>query len=170
MVCTGAENWDAKSIESREQCIRVVGRWEPECRIRSFGAGGSVRVLLDPAAHSWTMRMLSICSVAMEDAFLQCIQIVSHYAQSARRLIRVLHRAPQEVSTVRERRRSLVMYHTKWAIIHTVALWRWGQRWKWGRIVYSFRMHRWSVRRIAARRDHVHFQIPRCGRVCKTEY
>jgi len=113
VVYTGAENWEAKSIDSRVQCIRVVGRWEPEYRIRSFGAGGSVRVLLDPVAHSWTMRMLSLCSVAMEDAFLQCIQIVFHYAQSAQRLIRFLHRAPQKVSTVRERWRSLVMYHTK---------------------------------------------------------
>jgi hypothetical protein len=38
-----------------------------------------------------------------------------------------------------------------------------GQRWNWGRVVHSFGMHRWSVRRIAARRDRVHFQMSALG-------
>jgi hypothetical protein len=38
-----------------------------------------------------------------------------------------------------------------------------GRRWNWGRVVHSFGMYRWSVQRIAARRDRVHFQMSALG-------
>jgi len=38
-----------------------------------------------------------------------------------------------------------------------------GPELEWGRVVHSFGMHRWSVRRIAARRDRVHFQMSALG-------
>jgi hypothetical protein len=56
------------------------------------------------------------------------------------------------------------MYHTMWAIVHTVALWLWwGQWWNWSRMVHSFGMFRWSIRMIAAMQDHVHFQMSVLG-------
>jgi hypothetical protein len=44
----------------------------------------------------------------------------------------------------------------KSTLLHYVAG---GQSWNWGRVVHSFGMYRWSVRRIAARRARVHFQM-----------